>query len=517
MNFQRGLVDFFDTARESIQVIERFSKHVEFLPYAEALEEWDEIIGEKWVMPENKYLNISWFLEGNQTFRTFTSKLSSLFEVSFVRINAFLKNFNYYLNFYWRDINTDFSVLANDRLMKQSLVYETILKLYRELVRIFEEGIAESADLGVFRVNLMPVKKIIGPMPKERLKSIEEKLPNIMRKRIADLTRWLNESVRRLSSMVTDIAEFIEQKKHFVQISIEYEDRKVSVEQVTEMFELLQNNEIPMNNNDRDGFLQMQSAINQLTNTLHNVELSANKNNDRFTKTLDEMIEKLHGEINAFMEKATDDNLIQHTENVEERLAELDALERQVSEIEGTKDEYKKYEEVLQVNEYSDFNNVEKLKNEVGLRILLWRTRYEWAQVSEEWAALPFSLINPKELGQKADQFTKKVYRVEKNLPESPIIEELKKSVHNFREAMPVVTALRSQYLKEVHWDEIKRVLKSNFNIKDPNLTPGEPPEHERGRLPGGYHQYSDAGWLRRMPWKANWAISRRNGEPRMS
>ena len=422
-------------------------------------------------MPENRYLNISWFLEGNQTFRTFTSKLSSLFEISFVRINSFLENFDYYLNFYWRDANTDFSVLANDRLIKQSFIYEMTLKLYRDLVRIFEEGVAESADLGPFRVDLKPVKKIIAPMPKDRLKSIEERLPDIMRKRISALRDWLNESIQNLSKMVTGITDFIEQKKNFVQISIEYEDKKVSVEQVTEMYELLQNNEIPLNNQDRDNFLQMQSTISQLISSLHNVELSANKNNDRFTKTLDEMIDKLQAEVNIFMERATDETLIMETDNIEARLAELDTIEKEVQTIEGTKDEYKRFEEVLQVNEYTDFGNVEKLKNEVTLRILLWRTRYEWAQVLADWASLPFSLINPKELGVRADQFTKNVYRVEKNLPESPVIEELKKSVHNFREAMPVVTALRSQYLKEVHWVEIKRVLKSNFDIKDPALT----------------------------------------------
>ena len=422
-------------------------------------------------MPENRYLNISWFLEGNQTFRTFTSKLSSLFEVSFVRINEFLANFDYYLNFYWRDTNTDFSILANDRLIKQSFVYEMTLKLYRDLVRIFEEGIADSADLGPFRVDLKPVKKIIAPMPKDRLKAIEECLPDIMRKRIGALREWLNESIKNLSKMVTGITDFIEQKKNFVQISMEYEDKKVSVEQVTEMYELLQNNEIPMNNQDRENFLQMQSTISQLNSSLHNVELSANKNNDRFAKTLEEMVDKLQAEVNVFMEKATDETLIMETKNIGERIAELDALEKEVQSIEGTKDEYKRFEEVLQVNEYSDFGNVEKLKNEVALRILLWRTRYEWAQALAEWSALPFSHINPKELGVRADHFTKNVYRVEKNLPESPVIEELKKSVHDFREAMPVVTALRSQYLKEIHWVEIKRVLKCNFDIKDPALT----------------------------------------------
>jgi len=49
---QDDFITFFsECLREGLQsllVIERWSKNPEFLPYANALEEWDEVIGEKW-------------------------------------------------------------------------------------------------------------------------------------------------------------------------------------------------------------------------------------------------------------------------------------------------------------------------------------------------------------------------------------------------------------------------------------------------------------------------------------
>lgn len=42
---------------EAIQVFERWSKHDELTPYANALEEWDDMVGDDWEAPDKNYLN----------------------------------------------------------------------------------------------------------------------------------------------------------------------------------------------------------------------------------------------------------------------------------------------------------------------------------------------------------------------------------------------------------------------------------------------------------------------------
>lgn len=39
------------------------------------------------------------------------------------------------------------------------------------------------------------------------------------------------------------------------------------------------------------------------------------------------------------------------------------------------------------------------------------------------------------------------------------------------RNTMPVVTALRSPHLTENHWNEIKQILRADFNISDSQFT----------------------------------------------
>ena len=51
------LVRCFASGLEQIQVFERWGKHNELTPYADALEEWDDIVGDSWDEPPSSKLD----------------------------------------------------------------------------------------------------------------------------------------------------------------------------------------------------------------------------------------------------------------------------------------------------------------------------------------------------------------------------------------------------------------------------------------------------------------------------
>jgi len=58
------LVGCFQSGLESIQQFERWSKHDDLTPYANALEEWDDIVGDVWEEPDSLLLNpLPWIKE----------------------------------------------------------------------------------------------------------------------------------------------------------------------------------------------------------------------------------------------------------------------------------------------------------------------------------------------------------------------------------------------------------------------------------------------------------------------
>jgi len=90
----------------------------------------------------------------------------------------------------------------------------------------------------------------------------------------------------------------------------------------------------------------------------------------------------------------------------------------------------------------------------------MWRSLSEWLDLNERWYGTKFSEVDAKDIAMKAEKYSKNCMRIEKNLEPNPIQERLKNLVNTFKEAMPIVTALRNDKLTERHWDEIKTLIK---------------------------------------------------------
>ena len=67
-------------------MITRWSKHPDFNDYVMALEEWDEIIGEKWTKPDSDKLNPSYWIKDHSFSRIFIPKIYEHMEAAFNKL-----------------------------------------------------------------------------------------------------------------------------------------------------------------------------------------------------------------------------------------------------------------------------------------------------------------------------------------------------------------------------------------------------------------------------------------------
>jgi len=63
------------------------------------------------------------------------------------------------------------------------------------------------------------------------------------------------------------------------------------------------------------------------------------------------------------------------------------------------------------------------------------------------------------------------VSRLEKAVPDNPILRKLKELVETFRGAMPIVTALRRPELKPNHWAEINELIGAELDVEQDGFT----------------------------------------------
>ena len=190
---------------------------------------------------------------------------------------------------------------------------------------------------------------------------------------------------------------------------------------------------------------------------------------------MNELIPKLDTEINELFDKTQDSKYLNgdNMEKMFEIIQELDDIENNFKELETRKELYNDWQIVLETQP-TVFENLDECREQISLRCLMWRSLSEWLDLNEKWYKTKFSEVDAKDIATRAEKFSKNCMRLEKNLEPNPIQERLKSLVNTFKEAMPIVTALRNEKLTERHWDEIKTLInqkeldvnKEDFTLK---------------------------------------------------
>ena len=94
--------EVFVESQDCIQVVERWSKNESFLPYVNALEEWDEIIGERWDKPDSLYLSPSHWISENDLQKVLIKKIKAGIDESFQRLEQFKREHGHIMNVFWK-------------------------------------------------------------------------------------------------------------------------------------------------------------------------------------------------------------------------------------------------------------------------------------------------------------------------------------------------------------------------------------------------------------------------------
>lgn len=165
------------------------------------------------------------------------------------------------------------------------------------------------------------------------------------------------------------------------------------------------------------------------------------------------------------MEAARKEKFLHVVTKMDDALKELGELDAKMKEAEANMKRYSDYEEILQVQEAASYNTLLDAREELNLRLFMWRGIQEFRELSLQWGKLPFRQVNAKEIAQKTDFYFRTVQKCRKNLPDNKVLSQLAEPVIAFRNTMPVVTALRSPFLTEEHCQEIKAILKTEIDL----------------------------------------------------
>lgn len=78
-----------------------------------------------------------------------------------------------------------------------------------------------------------------------------------------------------------------------------------------------------------------------------------------------------------------------------------------------------------------------------------------------------FNEIDTEEIRAKSEYYSKIIGKCSREMPSNPVLDELKDLVNDFKNAMPIVIAMRNKNLQDYHWEEIKEVIGQELIVTD--------------------------------------------------
>ena len=451
----------------AIQAFERWSRHDEMTPYVSVLEEWDDMVGDDWEMPDSNYLDPQDWLLDHSPLEKYSKDLKILLEEAFGRAEKYLDGFAKYLTIFWENSRVNLDVFKNELLVRQSESIQFTLTLLNYQKELLEQEVPFQADLGLFRIDSDDLRKELLPSPEILIKKLQGFLPEMLKLRNRAIKEWLLSSNQSLKSGTGNLDDFVKQRNALKMIEKEYPKIKSKLDVLNQVYIQLKEFRFEFKKDDDQAFVDTTHSMTSLLTTMNysneSIEKGLETNAMKISKQLIPDLEKA---INDLDFRVKDGKYLTREIKEEDAIKELALIIDEFKKFEDLGNKYREYQRTLGMDE-SDFENMRNLKEDLDLRFAMWKSLKEWKELTKSWINGKFNEIDTEQIISKGDYFTNIIKKSQKKLPPNPILDELRDIVYDFKDTMPVVIALRNKYLKEHHWKEIKEKIGQDFEIDD--------------------------------------------------
>jgi dynein heavy chain len=157
----------FGKGLENIKYFERWSKHSDLVPYANALEDWDEKVGDNWEEPDSLYLDPKTWIQEDQLYLEQKDMVTKIITSAYTKSREFLTKFAPLLEIYWRTKQVDLKILINEELKNPIDGIKNTLRLFKYHQDLFQSRLPSNADIGLIQLDLDKFRSKIQPTPKE--------------------------------------------------------------------------------------------------------------------------------------------------------------------------------------------------------------------------------------------------------------------------------------------------------------------------------------------------------------
>lgn len=257
--------------------------------YADALEEWDDIVGEKWEEPDEKALALNplTWISDQPFYQTKESRVNDCIDNAYKKANHFLSRFQPILEIYWRNKQFDINILVDERLKNSVDNLVNVIKLFKFYQQHFQSNLPSCTDIGLLQLDSKVIKNRLQPTPKDFNDNIEKLVPEVTRVRTDEAKEWLSQSISDLRRPVNNVEEFVVQQGFLTAIDNRFQSIRDKVDLYEQFYnELTENALNKPKKEDLNNHSEAKQQITALSNIISTLQQQQDSQSDKFKKAL---------------------------------------------------------------------------------------------------------------------------------------------------------------------------------------------------------------------------------------
>ncbi|XP_041356323.1 dynein heavy chain 6, axonemal-like isoform X2 [Gigantopelta aegis] len=413
--------------------------------------------------------SLSTMFEDDKHLQAIIYNIRDAMSAAFNAASQYADTFEPYREFFRDNESLDLaSIKAQDH---DVAFFETHLEKYHKQCTMTESIVAKR-PVGMLLVDALKMKNLLIPSPLRCLDVINEMLPVRAKREVDRLIAELQDAQFKLETTPTTTLEFVQSLTFLDEIQVRIEPMEKEAMVVKEMYDLIENYNVPVPPEDLAVYQTLGSSITNVQNAIDKSLTERDANIDKFCNHLDKDIAELAKDVKLVKQDAQNPMILDASSDKEKVRNLLARLLSQMEDLQKKAFTYKSYQKNFKV-EVAKFDELEETHAELKLKELLWNAIDEWDTHLQEWTSEPFDTLDPEQMNTITMKYSKNVMQLEKGLPPNAVVPKLKEKVDIMRERLPVVTDLRNPTLKKRHWDMIEDILDFHFTEDEP-LTLGK-------------------------------------------
>ncbi|XP_062066750.1 dynein axonemal heavy chain 14-like [Lepus europaeus] len=111
------------------------------------------------------------------------------------------------------------------------------------------------------------------------------------------------------------------------------------------------------------------------------------------------------------------------------------------------------------------FAEICDIEYDLSLRRMLWETREEWGSLYQEWKSCSLQTVDVESIQRNVLKWLDTIPVLEKGLPANDVLTNLKQSVIEFKQKLPVIVALGNSHLKPRHWEALQEITGNSISF----------------------------------------------------